>query len=214
MERILIKKQMCSIFALFIAIVLTGFGVVLFLHANLGSDTITVFIDGLRASFPISLGSASRIYNIAALLLAFVCSRKDLGWTSIVYALSTGFALDFFDGILMDFQIAQSALWMRLLLMVIGQGCIIISFALLIRFGSGMDQLDAIAYGITRRWKWNYAFIRTLLDVFLLLTGFIMGGVIGIGSIFAMASTGIGIDVMIKYVFPLFQKKKLHNIVQ
>ncbi len=184
--------------ALLTAVVLTGLGVVLFLHADLGSDTITVFIDGLRRSLSISLGSASRLYNIAALAAALCLSRKSIGWTSIVYALSTGIFMDLFDELLTPFALMHTSLAMRCVLMVIGQLCIILSFALLICYGSGMDQLDAIAVGVEKRTGVAYRYIRTLLDAILIISGFFMGGVVGIGSIFAMLTTGIGVDLLVK----------------
>lgn len=191
------KSFFSSCFALLIAIVLTGLGVALFIHANLGSDTITVFIDGLRHLFPLSLGDASRIYNILALFIAFLLSRKDIGWTSIVYALSTGFFIDYFDGVLQLLNIGEMGIILRLCMVCLGQLCIIVAFTLLIKFGSGMDQLDAIAYGVERIFCIKYVYIRTLLDIFMIVTGYIMGGVIGIGSIIAMATTGVGIDLLL-----------------
>lgn len=208
MVKISIKQICSSSIALGIAVILTGFGVVLFLHANLGSDTITVFIDGLKTKYSLSLGTASRIYNIGALLLAYLLSRKDIGWTSILYALSTGYAMDLFDYVVSDFTFLQSSMIARICMVLIGQCCIIISFALLIRFGKGMDQLDAIAYGITKRRSLRYAYVRTLLDVILIVLGAWMGGTIGIGSVIAMSTTGIGIDWLLQMESSLCKRTK------
>lgn len=191
-------KLIKAVLALIVATVVTGFGVALFIHANLGSDTITVFMDGLRNSMHISLGDASRIYNFSALIFAFCMSRKDIGWTSVVYAMSTGFFIDYFDEMLIVFDIINASFLIRMIIMLIGQFCIVFSFALLIKFGSGMDQLDAAAYGLERRTKISYKYIRTFMDVFLIVTGYLMGGVVGIGSIVAMLTTGIGIDWLLK----------------
>lgn len=192
------KEFYYSLGALAIATLLTGFGVVLFIQANLGSDTITVFLDGMRQSFDLTLGEASRIYNIGALLLAILLSRKDIGWTSIVFALSTGFAMDFFEPLLLPFQITQMSFMMRCVIIVFAQLCIVFSFALLIRFGSGMDQLDAISYGVCRKTPLPFALVRTSMDIVLIVVGYLMGGVFGIGSIFAMMTTGYGIDWLLK----------------
>lgn len=189
---------MNSVIALLCATLLTGFGVVLFIQANMGSDTITVFLDGLRSTFRITLGEASRMYNLGALLIALILSRKDIGWTSIVFALSTGFVMDFFDPILQPLQISQMSFFIRILVVLIGQACIILSLALLIRFGRGMDQLDAIAYGINRKVPLPFMIVRTSMDCLLLIVGFFMGGVVGIGSIIAMSTTGAGIDILLK----------------
>ncbi len=208
MEKTLRKTKtfLFTCLILLVAIILTGFGVALFIHANLGSDTITVFIDGLRKVFSISLGDASRIYNVSALLLALLLAYQHIGWTSIVYALSTGFFIDYFDVLLQSFQFAQQGIALRLIVVMIGQLCIVIAFALLVRYGSGMDQLDAIAYGLNQKTKIAYPLLRTLFDILLIVIGFAMGGVIGIGSIIAMLTTGYGIDLLIRYV--LKEEKK------
>lgn len=212
MVRILIKPKLIrTLLALFFAIILTGIGVVLFIHANLGSDTITVFFNGIQKTFSLSLGVSSLIYNILALSLACVLSFKDIGWTSIVYALSTGFFMDLFDPFIAALRIEQSTLMLRLLVVCLGQLCIIVSFSLLIRYGSGMDQLDAIAYGLNRRLHIAYPIIRTLIDIILLVCGFLMQGVVGIGSIIAMSTTGIGINAFLKLMDCLNQKKIHHD---
>lgn len=209
MEKSLTKfpRFITSCITLGVAIILTGFGVALFVHANLGSDTITVFLDGLRKVASISLGDASRIYNISALIIACCIAYKHIGWSSVVYALSTGFFIDYFDVMLTGFHFSQQGFFIRILVVMIGQLCIIVAFALLVRYGSGMDQLDAIAYGVDYRTHISYAKIRTLLDIILIVSGFLMGGVIGIGSILAMMTTGYGIDLFIKYVFKQDRKK-------
>ena len=211
MERTLTKiKWVRTLLALFFAIILTSFGVVFFIHANLGSDTITVFFNGIQRTFSLSLGISSLIYNVLALSLACILSFKDIGWTSIIYALSTGFFMDLFDPFIAPLHLEDGSLVIRLLMVCLGQLCIIVSFSLLIRYGSGMDQLDAIAYGLNRRLHIAYPIIRTLIDIILLVCGFLMGGVVGVGSIIAMSTTGIGINTCLKFMDYL-KKKKMHH---
>lgn len=186
--------------ALLIAINLTGIGVALFVQANLGSDTITVFIDGLKNIIHTSLGGASRIYNIVALLIALWLSRKDIGWCTIVYALSVGYFMDFYNAILTPYDLSSSILWVRFAMICIGQLCFVATYVILILYRKGMNQLDAIAYGITYRCHVSYQWIRTGLDVILLVSGYLMGGVIGVGSIIAMASTGILVNQVLKHM--------------
>lgn len=194
------KSFLSTCIALFFAINFTGIGVALFIQANLGSDTITVFIDGLKNIIHTSLGGASRIYNIAALLIALWLSRKDIGWCTIVYALTVGYFMDFYDAILTPYSLSTSALWIRFVMILIGQLCFVATYVILILYRKGMNQLDAIAYGITNRCRISYQWIRTGLDAFLLVGGYVMGGVIGIGSILAMASTGILVNQVVQRI--------------
>lgn len=188
------KRFIQTLIALFFAINLTGIGVALFVQANLGSDTITVFIDGLKNVLHCTLGDASRIYNLIALIIALLLSRKDIGWCTIVYALTVGFSMDYFNDLIVGINIAKMSMVIRLLAIVVGQLCFVITYALLIKFRNGMNQMDAISYGLVNQTGISYKVIRTIMDIILLLTGWFMGGVVGIGSILTMATTGILVD--------------------
>lgn len=200
------KRFIQTCIALFFAINLTGIGVALFVQANLGSDTITVFIDGLKEVLHCTLGDASRIYNLIALIIALLLSRKDIGWCTIVYALTVGFAMDFYNALIIDMNIANMSMLIRLIVVMLGQLCFVITYTLLIKFRRGMNQMDAISYGIVNRTGISYKVIRTLMDVIFLASGWFMGGVVGIGSIIAMATTGLGIDLLLNT--QLLEKKE------
>lgn len=198
MGKSLTKDQLITGIAILTSILLTGLGITLFIHANLGSDTITVFVDGIHATFNVSYGSASRIYNIAVLIIALKVSRKNIGWATIIYALTVGYAMDYFEVLLFPLHIREASLWIRLLAIGIGQICFGITYALLIRYRKGMNQIDAISYAIVEKTKIPFKWIRTGMDVGLLLVGWLLGGVVGIGSVIAMTTTGILIDIFLK----------------
>ncbi len=189
-----------SLAAVAAAILLTGLGVALFVHANLGSDTITVFIDGLHRVLHVSYGSASRIYNICMLVIALVVSYRNIGWATIVYALTVGYSMDFFEGLLAPLAIADASLIIRFLCVALGQLCFGLTYALLIRYRRGMNQVDAITYAISDRSGIAFQWIRTGMDVVLLASGWLLGGVVGIGSIIAMTTTGVLIDFFLRFV--------------
>ena len=159
----MMKKTVQTVLAIASAILLTGLGVALFVHANLGSDTITVFIDGLHRILNVSYGTASRIYNA-----------------------------------IMPLNIENMSILIRLLVACLGQICFGLTYALLIKYRKGMNQVDAIAYAIVNKTNISFKWIRTGADVVLLVIGWLLGGVIGIGSVIAMSTTGILIDFFLK----------------
>lgn len=192
------KKSIQTLSAILMSILLTGLGVALFVHANLGSDTITVFIDGLHRVLNVSYGSASRIYNGIMLVIALIVSFKNIGWATIIYALTVGFAMDFFEVLLAPLNIENMNILIRLLVACLGQICFGLTYALLIKYRKGMNQVDAIAYAIVNKTNIPFKWIRTGADVVLLAIGWLLGGVIGIGSVIAMGTTGILIDFFLK----------------
>lgn len=192
------KKAVQTVLAIASAILLTGLGVALFVHANLGSDTITVFVDGLYRTLNVSYGTASRIYNIIMLIIALIVSFKNIGWATIIYALTVGFAMDFFEVLLAPLNIVNMNILIRLIVACLGQICFGLTYALLIKYRKGMNQVDAIAYAIVNKTNIPFKWIRTGADVVLLVIGWLLGGVIGIGSVIAMSTTGILIDFFLK----------------
>lgn len=206
MEKILINQSssLKTWIALFLSINLTGIGVALFVQANLGSDTITVFIDGFKNVLGMSLGASSRVYNLIALVIAILLSRKDIGWCTVVYAIFVGYSMDFYNALIVDLDIMHMNMIIRLFVVVLGQLSLGLSYALLIIYRKGMNQMDAISYGIVNRCNLSYSAVRTMLNIVLLLAGWLMGGVVGIGSIIAMATTGYLVD----YILNIFNKKR------
>ena len=63
-----------------------------------------------------------------------------------------------------------------------------------------MTHVDAVAYGLEKIIHIPFKVIRTGLDVLFIVVGWLLGGTIGIGSIFTMLITGIGIDVFLKII--------------
>lgn len=191
------KKKIQTILAIIISILLTGLGVALFVHANLGSDTLTVFVDGLHRVLNCSYGAASRIYNLIVLVIALIVSRKNIGWATIVYALSVGFTMDYFEKLLQPLQIQNADMITRLICVCLGQICFGITYALLIKYRRGMNQIDAISYAIVDKTGISFKWVRTGMDVLLLTSGWLLGGVVGVGSIIAMTTTGVLVDFIL-----------------
>lgn len=191
------KKKIQTILAIIISILLTGLGVALFVHANLGSDTLTVFVDGLHRVLNCSYGAASRIYNLIVLVIALIVSRKNIGWATIVYALSVGFTMDYFEKLLQPLQIQNADMITRLICVCLGQICFGITYALLIKYRRGMNQIDAISYAIVDKTGISFKWVRTGMNVLLLTSGWLLGGVVGVGSIIAMTTTGVLVDFIL-----------------
>ena len=193
------KKTIQTILAITASILLTGLGVALFVHANLGSDTLTVFVDGLHRVLNSSYGTV--------LVIALIVSRKNIGWATVVYALTVGFTMDYFERLLQPLQIQTAGIVIRLLCVCLGQICFGITYALLIKYRKGMNQIDAISYAIVDKTGISFKWIRTGMDVVLLVSGWLLGGVVGVGSIIAMTTTGILVD----FILNIISEKEKNN---
>jgi len=186
--------------ALLLAVNLCGIGVALFIQANLGSDSITVIQEGISIKFGISLGSSSRLFNVLFLAVALLIAHEHIGWCTIAYALNVGSFIDIYNSLIASLAIGDRGVIIKSISVLLGQLCLIATYAILIKYREGMNQLDAISYGIEKYTKISYKHIRTTFDVAFIIIGGYLGGCIGIGSLFSMATTGYGVDMLLRAV--------------
>lgn len=175
---------------LIVSMFLIAAGVNLFVASNLGSDTLTVLLDGLNRKFGISIGAASILTNSFLVLLAYSVNRKELGMSSVVLALFTGFFINNIQPFVSLLAIENLPFTGRLAVALSANLCFSISYALLIEYGEGMHAVDALLYFLQNKTGLTYVYGRILTDIIFLVSGFYLGGVVGIGTIFSFLITG------------------------
>lgn len=188
-----------STLALLMSLNMAGLAVALFISLNIGSDTITVFVDGLSRVLGTSVGNASFLFNGVIVIIGLLIARKDMGWMSIAFSLGIGFAIDFYLAVLAGANLASLPFMSKLVFVVIAQLLFGITYATLIVFQSGMNPVDAIAYKISDLLRVSYRVSRTGIDVVLITSGALMGGIVGIGSIISVLTTGTLISLFLAY---------------
>ena len=175
---------------------LIGLSVNLYIYAGFGSDSITIFEDGIHSAFNVSLGLASYIYAGFTLLLGFIIGRKYITIVSIANSFLCGPFIDLF-GIFFT-KINTNSLFIRIIFLILGIITTALSCAILIYKGSGTSSLDAIVLGVSDKTKLEYKIVRTITDITLFIAGILMKGQFGIGSIVATISTGTIINYLVK----------------
>lgn len=190
------KKVSITVAETLLSTLICAIGVALFVESGLGSDTIDVLIDGLHRTLGITLGRADQIFAFTFLLLAILCNRKYIGWPSLLYTCSVGFAIDAVNLILIPLHISTQPFIFRLVLILFAQLCFGLSYAIFQTIEKGMNTVDAVLYFFTEHFKIPYVIMRTSLDIIFFLLGFYLGGVIGIGTIISTCLTGITTNVL------------------
>lgn len=198
------EKTVKTAIAVMIASSLVGVGVCFELYANIGSSSITVFEDGLSRTFGIKVGTASIIYGVLMVVLDYLFARKYLGWTTIANAVLCGLFINVLDPILRPLFMTDN-LFYRYLILMASIVVIAISSVILIRFDSGMNSIDALAQAVADKTRFEFSILRIICDGLLILTGYLLGGVVGIGTVISMIFTGPLIDLINKAV-DLFRK--------
>ena len=168
---------------------LIGIGAGTILYAGVGGDTVTVFQDGLHALFNISYGQTSIIYNVVFVVLALIFARKYSGIGTVLSALVIGYAIDISNSLWLLTKL-NTGFITGLIIFLIGLVIYAMGIALLIKCDAGMNCLDALLYRLMDVTGFKYKYLRIAADVILTVTGCLMGGVFGIGTVIAVFLTG------------------------
>lgn len=190
------SKIMSKIVMVFVVMNLIGIAVALFLESGLGSDSVGLLCDGIRHTFLISFGNASLFYNLLIILIACLVARKNMGLGTVVYALVSGYFIDFYSWILTDIHLAEQDMLIRILAFAIGQCCLSLGLALLIQLNLGMNALDAVLYKIQNHTNFSYTIMRTGCDISYVVIGTVLGGTFGAGTICSVLVTGMMVTMI------------------
>lgn len=177
-----------------------GIAVALFLASGLGSDSIGLLCDGIRHVLPVSFGNASLLYNLLIIVVAFIVAKENLGLGTVVYALVSGYFIDFYGYVIELLKVNENIMAVRILSFIIGQCCLSLGLAILIQLKLGMNALDAVLYKIQEKSKLPYAGLRTGCDISYVILGTLMGGTFGIGTICSVLLTGTMVSKIIKVI--------------
>lgn len=170
---------------LFLGLFGYGFAIALMIRANLGASPWDVFGQGLSRSTGLSFGVCTVIISGGVLLL-WIPLRQRPGFGTLANALLIGVFADLSLAIL-----AKPDLWWLQSLMFLA-GLVLLAFATALYVGArlGPGPRDGLMTGLVRRTGKPVWMIRTGIEVVVVLIGFLLGGVVGIGTL--VFAGGIG----------------------
>lgn len=202
------KQLALRLTGLFLGTALMALGIELIVLANCGSDSVSTLILGLLQHSDLAFGRWSQLISGSLILLALVLDRKILGFGSIVNALLLGQLILFFDGLLVSyFSSSENLLLSFMGFVVMAFGTAIYLFADL---GSG--PMEAVMLILNNKFAFSLKKSRIILDFIFVAVGFLLGGPLGLGTIFAVFLLGPLIEVFLKFlkgekkIFPALKK--------
>lgn len=164
-------------------------GVTLFLLSNLGSDPFNVLISGIfrAVSWPEPLlMTHGRVHLAVSLLIVAVLlfsARSYVRLGTLLCMALGGPIIDAFSLLLSPVITASLPLWARLAVMAVG--CVILAFGMTIVIcsGAGTGPNDLVAVVISDKLKAPFGIVRVITDVIFALTGLLLGGTLGVGTV-------------------------------
>lgn len=132
----------------FLATLLMETAISLFLACNLGSDPITVFLDGFHKKTGVSVGVTDQFLNLILLVIGYVVNRKAIGIQSVINVFVLGVCIDVPTHFIKYLNLEELSILIRLVVILFAQACFGLSFAWMQTFENGMNPMDAIFFRI------------------------------------------------------------------
>lgn len=182
--RAILANMLIAALSLFV----NGFGVYLTIHAGIGAGPWDVFNLGLSHTFGILYGTAS-IAVSAAILLIDILLKEPIGIAMIIDAVTVGKAVDLFEAL--DFVPVPETVWGAAAMILVGLVIMGYTQFFYMRASLGCGPRDTLLVGLKRRsGRIPIGAVSVALLGLVTLTGYLLGGPVGIGTLICAFVTG------------------------
>ena len=168
---------------LLLGLYLVGLGLAMMIHTGLGVPPWDVLSQGVQVQTGWSFGFSAIVIS-AIVLLLWIPIKQQPGIGTVINAIMIGPFADLNEPLMpeLDGWLANLS-WMVLGLLSVALGA-----GLYISANLGAGPRDGLMVGLTRVSGWPFWIIRTIGESLVLLTGWLLGGTVGIGTaLFAVA---------------------------
>ncbi|MGN0345370.1 MAG: YitT family protein [Lachnospiraceae bacterium] len=192
-----LKETVLRAIILLVGLLIAHLGVTLFLLADLGSDPFNVLVQGLFHSLENLTGftflSHGRVHIAVCFLIILVLLIVDRTYVklgTIICMICGGPIIDMYSFFLAPILADMGSLIGRLLMLV--AGCVILAYGMtiVIKSDAGTGPNDLVAVVISDKLHSKFGITRIAVDVCFVVIGYLLGGLVGIGTIICAFCVG------------------------
>jgi len=216
MEKRSIREWVVRACILMVGLTIAHLGVTLFLLSDLGADPFNVFVQGIFRNVdtiaPAGLLTHGRTHMTISLLIIFVLLFVDRSYIKVGTVLCMacgGPIIDFFSWLFNMILPAERHMLIRVLMLVLG--CVILAYGMtiVIKSDAGTGPNDLVAVVISDKIHRKFSIVRLIVDGVFALVGFILGGIVGAGTLVCIALVG-----PVAGIFLPINEKLVENIIK
>jgi uncharacterized membrane protein YczE len=181
-------------------------GIDFYIKSNIGGDSMTTFLQGGNLKFNLKEGTISLLINLVFVLLTLFINYRKIGIGTIIIVFAYGLVLNV---VLANSIIPFSqSFFVSIIYSIIGIFFVSLAIAIWINTNFGVSPLEGFAISISEKTKIPFWVLKVVIDLTLLLSGILMGGTFGAGTIISSFLVGPSINVMSKVYLLLKNKIK------
>lgn len=175
-----------------LGLALYGLTLAMMIRSTLGNASWDVLHQGLAGRLHLSIGTLVIAVSLVVLLL-WVPLRERPGIGTLANALLVGVAADAALALIP----APSQLWLRVSLLLLGVAGNALATALYIGSQFGPGPRDGLMTGLHRRTGISVRLVRTGIEVSVVAFGWLLGGVLGLGTLLYAVAIGPLVQVLL-----------------
>lgn len=167
--------------SLFAGLAIIAAGIVALIQSGLGVSPWDVLHIGIANHTPLTIGTASVAVGLVVLVAGWAIGARP-GFGTVANAVVIGLLIDRIRALSSVVALASSALPERALLVAIGLVCFGLGSALYIGAGLGAGPRDGMMLVLSLRTGRRISLVRGVMEITVLVAGFLLGGVVGLGT--------------------------------
>jgi uncharacterized membrane protein YczE len=175
-----------------IGLILTAFGIIITIKANIGYAPWEVFHVGLSNTIGLSFGITTIVVGIIIVIIVTVLGEK-LGFGTILSMIMTGIFADII--LMIDMIPIAKNLAIGIIMLITGLFIISLGTYFYIKTAWGVGPRDNLMVVLARKTKIPVGICRCLVEFFVTLIGWILGGMVGIGTVISVIAIGFCIQI-------------------
>ena len=189
-----LKPKKITFFYLVCGLILFGLGETLLVTANIGVSPWFVLHQGLSIKTGYTIGITTFIVSVIVLLFWFPLKQKP-GIGTILNAILISVVID----LSLPFLPKPDIFLLQLVQVIFGLLIIGIGSGFYLAANLGPGPRDGLMTGINKQTNLSFSLIRTILELSVVVLGFYLGGIVGIGTV--LYALGIGFSVSLGLFF-------------
>ena len=180
--------------SLFFGLGVFGAAIVSLLESRLGLAPWDVFHQGISKHSPLSLGTATIVVGLVVLAIAWFLGQPP-GFGTVANAVMIGVFVDLFSSMGWVERLSGAGPVGRSGLLLLGVALFGIASAFYIGAGLGAGPRDSLMLVLARRTGRRIGLVRAFLEIGALVSGALLGGAVGIGTVAVALLIGPSVEV-------------------
>jgi uncharacterized membrane protein YczE len=194
LDELNLKPKKITLIYLFLGLILFGLGETLLVNANIGVSPWFVLQQGLSFKTDYSIGFTTFIVGIIVLLIWIPLKQKP-GIGTILNAILISIVID----LSLPYLPHPEIFLLQLLQVIIGVIIVGIGSGFYLIANLGPGPRDGLTTGFQKKTNLSFSLIRTLIEITAVVSGWYLGGVVGLGPV--VYALGIGPFVSASFFF-------------